>query len=194
MADPTIYTTGYSGITADNLAEFLRREFSEQEQTQATVIIAQVEAEIANRCRRQFSYIDSESEPIEYEEVFDLPATTVFTNAFPIASIEQIEVDGVVQTLVANTDYYLYDSYIEFVNGLSGYKRGLTLTYTIKKFWGDDLNTAILKMAGHLWLNAEDSGMGKREISFASIRQIMDTSTFENQIKAVVDRYKKRLI
>ena len=100
---PNEYLAGYSLVTPESLANFLRREFSALEQAQASEIISSIEIEIAARCNRQFCYAlpDDESvlEAVEYIERFDLPTTTVCTSAFPVATVESIRILGEEQEL-----------------------------------------------------------------------------------------------
>ena len=73
-------------------------------------------------------------------------------------------------------------------------KRALEIEYTIRKFWGDDIRLLVEKMAGAVWLNAEDAGVAKTDISFAATRQVMDSVQFAKDIERVISRYRKRLV
>lgn len=182
-------------MKAADLAKYLRREFSPSESDQAQKIITAIELEIARRCRRPFAITLSDEE-IVYSEYFDLPGKTFFTAGFPIKNIEAININAVDAGLVANADYYIYDDAVVFEFGTFNHrlKKGLEIQYTIEQFWGEDLVIAILKLAGVAWLNAEDGGVAKTELGFASIRQAYDLPEFNKHIDQVVNSYKKRLI
>lgn len=195
--NPKQYLAGYTSLSSTDLASFLRREFSAEEQAQADLAISAVEAEIATKCGRQFAYVDDDDESIVYAEYFDLPGNVFFTHAFPVATIETVKVSGVEQSLTENSDYFIYDSHLEFDPALFANNKGqkaLYLEYTMRKFWGDEVAMLALKLAGQLWLSSEDGGMGKREISFASIRQVFDTDVFAKEINTIIKRYRKRLV
>lgn len=200
--NPKQFITGFSGVTYETIASFLKRTFTPDEQTEISSLITQIEYELAARCRRQFAYqTDDEQYPeaIEYSEFFDLPNDNFFPNAFPIEEVKSIKVEGVekIETLTENVDYFIYDSHIEFYPDLFEVNQGrkaLQLTYTIRKFWGDDVVLLIKKLAGKMWLASEDAGESIGERSFASVREVMDSKEFKNQVETTISRYKKKLV
>lgn len=191
--NPNQYLSGYSGLSASDLAGYLRRSFTSSEMTQADFLIESIEVEIASQCRRQFAYGNDNV----YVESFDLPHRRVFTSSFPIREIKKISVSGEELSLDEGEDYVVYDSHLEFINQptSSGTNRkALEIEYTIRQFWGNDVTHLILKLAGQAWLNAEDGGVSKREFSFASVRQAMDTDKFHQDVKQIISRYQKKLV
>ena len=122
--------------------------------------------------------------------------TNILHPGFPIKSIESIKIGGEDAGLTENTDFYIYDDAVVFENGTfsSRMRRGLEIEYTIEKFWDEDVKLTLLKLAATAWLNAEDGGVSKSEMGFASIRQVMDTENYTKEIAGLVNRYRKRLI
>lgn len=196
-----LYASGYTEKSGSDLAGFLKRTFTAEETEQADMLIAAVEREIATRCKRQFLFQskDDEGTVIDqvYEEYFDLPESVFFTHNFPIKAVSKIILNGAEQTMTANTDYFVYDDHIEFyptlLAGIQG-RRALKIEYTIEKFWGEEIDLLVLKLAGRLWLSAENAGVGVRETSFASMREAMDTQGFKTDTDRIVSLYRKRLI
>jgi hypothetical protein len=196
--DPTVYQPGYSGIGATELATFLKVNFTTEEQEEADILIAQVESEFASMCRRQFLYQTSGYSPIpvEYTEKLDAGKNVYFTKAFPVATIESVKIRGVEQDLTEDEDYFIYPTYIEFNTAPSAenYRRALEITYTISKFWTDDVPLIIKKLAGKLWNATEAAGVSVRERSFTSIRETFDNEAFEKEVMRTVNRYKVVLV
>lgn len=193
--NPRQFLTGYSGIQSTDLARFLKRRFTAKEQALADDLIRHVEADFAALCERNFAFQDQsdDPEPIQYKERFDTGRVTYYPAAFPVQEIIEVKVAGQVQDLEENEDYFIYDDHIEFESALSSsgdHRRALEITYTIRKFWGDDVILAIKKCAGRLWLSSEAAGVHLSDRMFSSIRETFDNEAFEKEISQVVRRYR----
>lgn len=179
------YKTGYSGLTGADVAGYLKRTFTVDENKQATSLIAMFEAQLCSLCSRQFDYNET------YEETFFLPASKIFTHNFPVATITEIKIDGEVKSLTEDTDYYIWETYLEFTPTLYGKK--LSLKYTIDQFWGDEINHLLLQLISHAWLSAEN-GASVSEIGFAAVRQVFSLDKFEKDTQRIINLHRKRLI
>lgn len=179
------YATGYSELTGADVAGYLKRTFTTEENKQAEDMIVMFEAQLCSLCNRQFSTSNT------YEEKFMLPASKVFTHNFPVAEVSSIKIDGTTKALVEDTDYIIWDSYLEFTPSLHG--KRLALEYTIEKFWGDEIKYLLLQLVGQAWLSAEN-GMSVSEIGFAAVRQVFALDKFEKDTNRIIKLYRKRVL
>ena len=187
--DGTLFYSGYSGVTPIHVANLLKRTLSDDEKALVVDIISSVEDEFARQCNRNF---DNDR---TYYQYFDNGFTKVYLLNTPINTLTAIVVDGMDRTsnYTENTHYCIYDSYIRFLEYVSGVSlfKAIRLEYTIKKFWGNDVKQLITKWAAYDFLNSDNAGVGLSSMSFEQISQTFNTDQFIKERKTVIGRYLK---
>ena len=172
-----------------NVAMLLQRTFSEDEKALIVDLISSAEDEFARQCNRNFD--DNRT----YYEYFDNGFTKVTLLNTPIKTLEAIVVDGMNRTsnYTENTHYWIYDSFIRFIEYLSGVSlfKAIRLEYTIKKFWGNDVKMLITKWAAYDFLTSDNAGVGQTSMSFEQISQTFNVDQFIKERETVIGRYLK---
>jgi hypothetical protein len=183
------YQTGFSGITFADIALFLKRTLTASEQTLVTSLIAEVEREICRSTSRQFS------DTAEYYEEFRSGYSQFYLYNLPVASISLIEIDGVDMTssYTEGSDYWILDEILikfEVPIVSQNLYTGVKLTYTIRKFWGEDIELLIKKMVAVNFLRSEDGGVALGSFSFADEAQQFNQRQFDIEKEKVINYYK----
>lgn len=204
--DATIFLTGFSGLVNSDIAAFLGRTFSAQENTLATSLITGVEDFIARNCKRQFKQNDGQTTPADiiYSEVFDAGEAEIFTHSFPIKEVTKITLDGVTKyekggvsnEYVLGTDFFVYADRIIFnafapassINNM----QALTVEYSIKLFWGEDVKLAVKRWVAEIVSQREYGGKAVTRVSTGGGLSLdFNSKDIPDFVQAVVNRYKK---
>lgn len=198
----TEYQSGYSGLSHSDIAKFVHKTLTTDEQTIVTALIAQMEVTLARKCRRQFK--DSLGTDNYYYDILSAGEDTLRVSSAPINSIYKIEVDGVTKylssdasyPLVLDTDFYVNDEDIEFVaipTSSTRNKNAVKVYYTIRKFWGDDVVIALKRWVSEVFLSSEYAG---RKISSFSVQgeNISFADDLPAFIESLVNYYKMPLL
>lgn len=188
--------SSYSGVEASDIGGFLQVTLTTNEEAIVTDLISEIETEFASRCGRNFAFQTNDQTPtdIEYEETIDANVASFYPKNTPLKEIKNIVLDGTESEAQLNSDYFIYPEYVEFYNKLQSSnndRRAVTITYTIEKFWNDDVKLLIKRWVALLWQNAENAGTPLISRSFASLSENFDNKEFEKYIGLIVTRYQK---
>lgn len=191
----TDYQTGYSGVTHTAVAAFLQRTLTSAEQTLATSLIADVEAEICHACGRQFKASDK-----TYYELFRSGLSLFRLENYPVASISAIYVDGVDVTsdYDEGVDYYILDEvevlFDSPLDASSNLYTGVRIEYAMRQFWGADLTSLIKKWVAQEFLASADGGVKLAGKSFAGSAENFDRAAFEKEKARILARYQSHIV
>jgi hypothetical protein len=195
--DGNLYqSSGFSGLTDTDIANFLKRTLSASEKTLVTSLITELESELCRATNRNFK-VDSGGAvpvPVQYYEYFNGGFTKIMPQNTPVDSLVAIEIDGVDKTshYTENVNYWIYDNFIVFASpvvGTSHNLKSVKITYTIKKFWGDDVILMLKKWVAYEFLKSENAGVGNSSMSFAEVAQTFDLNNFIKERDKVIFRY-----
>jgi hypothetical protein len=194
--DGKLFQIGYSGLTDEDIASFLKRTFSESEKNLANKLIKGVESEFARLCNRNFLINNQATPPapIEYYEYFNSGFVKVMPENNPIDKMVKIEIDGVDRTseYIENNNYWVRGYYIQFASPVisANYpEKAVKITYTLKQFWGDDVILMLTKWVAYDFLKSENGGIGLSSMSFAEVGQNFDIKSFKEEKEKVIGRY-----
>lgn len=172
----TTNQSGYSGLTAADIAAYLGVTFTADEQAQAALVIQGIETFISLQCKRNFLHGDDNI----YWERFDSGKHYYRLRNFPVKEITKIQIDGVTKydkaaqsnELILDTDFYLNDDYeVEFENAVYSLRErnALKIFYTIDKFWSADLTEAIKRFVAEMSGIQKEGGKEIKSYSFAGL-------------------------
>lgn len=186
--DGKLFQTGFTGLQDADIERFLQRTLNAEQKVSITEIITSVEHEFASRCNRNFDTDET------YFEYFDSGISRVTPNNTPIATLEGVTIDGVDKTTdyTLNSNYWIRENEIDFLVPLMGASYGynaVTIEYTIKKFWGDDVVRAIKEMVARNYLSSGDGGVNQTNNSFSNISQGFDLAGFQKHFDDTIFRY-----
>lgn len=204
--DATIFLSGYSGLVNSDIAAFLGRTFSSQENTLATSLITAVEDFIARNCKRQFKQNDGAATPADiiYQETFDGGEMEYFTHSFPLKEVTKITLDGVTQyekggssnVYTLGTDFFVYPDRVIF-NGIVpassvNNMQALVIEYSIKLFWGEDVKLAVKRWVAEIMSQREYGGKTvTRASTGGGLSLDFNSKDIPDYVQEVVKRYKK---
>lgn len=199
MNKSNLLLSGYSAITYTDIQTFINRTITSGEQTLVASLIASVESYIARLCDRQFKTAT------DFTDIFDVDGQEYIFYNYPIKEVTKIVSGGVTlydktsitNTLVENTDYYVYDDRIVFEyepEYTNSPRRALEITYNIEKFWGDDVTLVIKKWVSEMFTAKEFAGREMSNISVNGVSTGFDTAKTPAYVQKVIDAYRKILI
>ncbi len=151
-------------ITYQDIEKFLNITLTSNGQTLVNELIQAVETFTEDYCNRKWSY-GASADIIEY---FDGGTDTYFPQNTPIASVQEITVDG----SVYDSNYiYNYGSYIKTLHALNpAYPRGVKITYrTSSNTIPSDLKHALVRWVSEIFKTQEDAGKTVSRVSVGSI-------------------------
>jgi len=189
-SDAKIYQSGFSGLTHTNIASFLKRTLTASEQTLVTQLIKDKEIALCVYTNRQFGYGSN----FEYYETINGGFTRFVPYATPVATLEEIIVDGVDVTAnyTVNEDYFIYDNSIIFetpIVSASNNRRAVKLTYTVRQFWADDIKNLLTKWVALEFLSSEDGGVNTNNVTFGNLSKGLNLDMFEKEKMSIIYRY-----
>jgi len=199
--DATLYYSGYSGVTAQAVADFLGKTLNTSEQNIVTALISSIELFIAQKCRRNFKY-DLGSD--FYEETFDAGSYKYYFHNFPVKEVAKITVGdqdvyvkgGGANLYEINKDFFVYrDSIVFLTIPQSTYNRqALKIAYSIEKFWGEDLELGIKQWAAQIFTQKEYGGKNVSSFNFAGLSISFNQEPIPEYIQQLIKTYKKVLV
>lgn len=187
---PTDYQTGYSGLTGNDIANYLKRSFTKDDTALVESLITMFEATICSLCNRQFK------PDVEITERFDLPGQEFYPSSFPIKDVNEISINSTVKDYDEDDDYFVYPTRIEFYqlqSSASRSRRALEIKYTIDQFWGEEVKLLLTRLVAHMWLNSEN-GVSVTEAGFSGVREVFALDKFKKETDAIINLYRKRHI
>lgn len=187
---PTDYQTGYSELTGNDIAIYLKRSFTKDDNALAESLITMFEATLCSLCKRQFK------SDIEFTERFDLPGDEFYPSNFPIKDVNEISINGTVKDYDEDDDYFVYSNRIEFYqlqSSTSRSRRALEIKYTIDQFWGEEVKLLLTKLVAHAWLSSEN-GISLEESGYSGVREVFALDKFKSETDAIINLYRKRNI
>jgi hypothetical protein len=198
-----LYYSGYSGLTALQVASFLSKTLTTEEQQILNSIISAIELYIAKKCRRNFKY-DLGADV--YEETFDAGNVKYYFSNFPIKEITKITIDsadvyvkgGNNNQYELNEDFFVYDDYIVFETVIptssNNDRQSLKIQYNIDQFWGEDVVLAIKQWAAQIFSQKEYGGKNVSSFNFSGFSLSFSESEIPSYVKEIINSYKKVLI
>jgi len=182
------YQTGYSGLTQADIATFLKRTLTTDEQTLVTSLITEVERSLCQMTNRQFK------SGVDYYEEFGSGHSNFDLANVPVSSLTTIEVDGV--DVTANydlaEDYWVMDElYIKFQSPITSADlyTGVKLTYQIRQFWGEDVKLLLKKWISYEFLNSENAGVGVSNFGFSDLNKTFNVSQYQREKEKIISYY-----
>lgn len=182
------YQTGYSGLTHTDIAAFLKRTLTSDDQTLVTSLIAEVERSLCALTNRQFK------PSVDYYEEFGSGISEFELFNLPINSLTSIEVDGVDVTsnYTLGENYWIMDElYVKFETPITSQNiyTGVKLTYQIRQFWGDDVKLLLKKWVAYEFLNSENAGVGVSNFGFSDLNKTFNLSQYEKEKEKIINYY-----
>jgi len=198
----TLYYSGYSGITAQAVADFLGKTLTTTEQNIISSLISSIELFLAQKCRRNFKY-DLGND--YYEEIFDAGFEKYYFHNFPVKEVAKITIDdsdvyikgGGSNLYELNKDFFVYRDYIIFRTIPQSSKdnsQALKISYNIEKFWGEDVELGIKQWVSQIFSQKEYGGKNISSFNFAGLSLSFNQGEIPEYIKALIRTYKKVLI
>lgn len=139
-----------SYITYQDVETYLNVTLNGNGQAQVNAIIPSVEAFVENACNRTWNL----SAPIT--ETFDGGNNTLFPKNIPIDSVTSLTVDGT--PLTADSDFYIYPSYIRLAFHSNPGYRTVVLTYDSAVTLPEDVKHAIVRWTAQIYKESKDAG------------------------------------
>lgn len=204
MADilATIYQTGFSGVTNDDIKSFTGKTLSIKEQTECDSIISSLESYIAKQCRRNFLVLP---ETDVYYQVFDAGENEYLLKSFPINEVTKVTVNDTIiyekngesnqyvlgQSMFVDNDRVLFLTAPQ--SSVHNF-RALKIYYTIQNVVGEDMKLAIKQWASDIFLNREVAGKSLTNFTASGISTGYDSKSIPTYVNDVISSYKKILI
>jgi len=198
-----LFYSGYSGITAAQVGDFLGKTLSATEQSIVNSLVSSIELFLAKKCRRNFKY-DLGSDT--YEETFDAGNVRYFFHNFPIKEVTKITIDstdvyvkgGGSNQYALGTDFFVYDDCIVFETVIptssNNDRRALKIQYSIEQFWGDDVILAIKQWVAQIFTTKEYGGKNATSFNFSGYSINFSDSEIPEYVKEIISSYKKPLV
>lgn len=199
--DAKVFQTGWSGLGANDIASFLGKTLTTEEESVVNSLISSVERFICSQCNRQFK------DGVVYEEILDAGKGRYDLFNYPINEITSIYLDGNVKydknssdnDWELNDDFFVYDDYVIFdsdvdTNSAVDNHRALKIEYSIKKFWGDDVLLAIKRFVGELFSQREFGGKVVNSFSVGGNTISFNASEIPEYLQVIIRTYKKIVI
>lgn len=182
------YQTGFSDIKSLDVASYLKKTFTQNDEVLVENIIASVEDSICRKTNRQFNY------SLNYYEELDGGFNLFEPRLIPLNSLVKVWIDGVDVTTnyTAGTNYWVYDGSIRFLEYLRGSTynfKDVRLDYKINQFWGDELKLAVKQIVGKIYLDGENAGVGISNFNFADLGQELSLGRWDSMINNLLFRY-----
>ena len=188
--------SGFSELTSNDIATYIGRTFTDEENSVCNALIASAEMYFANQTNR--NYLVGQN----YWEYVDGGTDLFYFANFPIDDIVSIELDGTViydidgesNTLVLDEDFYVYDDRIKFYSRqystADSQAQAIKIVYTLGKTFNDDAKLALKLWVANFFLNRE---MGGKDLSSASVGGISQnfTNNVPELMKTVINSYKR---
>lgn len=200
MKDAITLYTGFSGVTATDIASFLGKELSTAESMLCNTFINSAEDYILRQCDKNF-LVSLDNTDVEYEQTFDGGFTEYKTYNYPINEVTKIVVDGVTKYEKNETSEYALNSHFwvypdkvvfQYMQYGSGYSRqSVKITHTIRKFWGEDVKLAIMVWVSEILTSGEHGGRNVTSASINGVSMTFDTKNTPELIKNVVNKYRR---
>ena len=187
--DARIYQSGYSGLTYTSIQSFLKRTFTSAEQTLVASLIVDAEIMLCELTNRQFKYTSQ-----EYYETLNGGFLKFMPFATPVSTLAGVTIDGVDVTdnYTLNTDYFVYDNYIVFESPLvsaTDNRNAVKLTYTLRQFWGKDVENLLKKWVSLEFLSSENGGAKVDRFNFGNLSQDINHEALQKELDKLVFRY-----
>lgn len=196
-----LYYAGFTGLTHADIAAFLQRTLTTQEQAIATGLIASLEVFIAKRCNRNFLLVaGSPLSDVVYTEVHDAGSFSIDLRNGPVKEVTKIELDGVVKYMLGsssnswseNVDFSVYEDHIEFDTlpiSTKNNRRALKVYYTIDEFYGDDVKHAVKLWASQLLSSSTEGGRTITSVSHAGYSVNFSDEQVPEYVKQIINAY-----
>ncbi len=198
-----IYYSGFTKLTALQVGNFLGKELNEQEQSFVNSLIPALELHLVKSCNRNFLY-DMKNDI--YEDILDAGKSKYYLSNYPLKEISLITLDGITQydkndatkPYKLNSDFYVYDDYIEFYSTIPSSslnnRRALKIQYTIDQFWGEDVIFAVKQWAAQIFTQREYGGKNVSSFNFSGYSVSFNSQDVPQFVKDVINSYRKPLI
>lgn len=198
-----LYYSGYSGLAHADIATFLQRTFTTQEQTIATALISSIEVFLAKKCNRNFLYQSSGSTPTDtvYYDIVNAGQVSVDVKNGPIKEVTKIELDGVTKydkttpttnTWALDVDFVVFEDHIEFEtipSSSKNDKRAVKIHYSIEAFWGDDVKHAIKQWVSEIIGASTHGGKTITSVNYSGYSLNFTDSEIPEYVKQVISSY-----
>lgn len=189
------YIKGFSGLTYSDIQALTGLTLSAGEQTLAALLIESAEFYFCKSTNR--NYLTT----VDYTDVRDAGYKKYHTSNFPIKEIVKIQLDGVTlyekggtsNTLVLNTDFWVFDDHIIFDQipySVTNNYNALVFTYNIYACFNTDAKLALLQWVSDLFLNRETAGKSTTSFSSSGISENF-ANNIPDYVTKIINLYKK---
>lgn len=182
------FQIGYSGLSHTDIASFLKRTLTADEQALVTSLISEVERSLCQLTNRQFK------PSVDYFQEFGSGISEFELANVPISQLSEVSVDGVdvTENYTLGENYWIMDEiYIKFETPITSQNiyTGVKLSYQIRKFWGEDIKLFLKKWISYEFLNSENAGVGVSNFSFAELNKVLNVSQFNRDKEKIINYY-----
>jgi hypothetical protein len=198
-----IYRTGFSGVSASDVGNFLNVSLTTAETSVISELILDAEDALMRDCRRNFQVKDDSDTDIEYKATANANINLFYTYNYPIKKVTRIDVDGVQKYDSENEstydyrlgeDFFVENYRIEFDTILQSSKdvrNSVIIYYTLEDFWGRDIKTYIKKYAAQEFMNREYGGKKVNNFNIPQLSVGFDSNSLKKDYAKILKRYKK---
>lgn len=193
-----LYRSGYTGLVHGDIAKFLHKTLTTDEQTVVTGLIASIEKHIARQCERNLAPAGSSN---AYYETFDAGYNQYDLYNLPVKEVTKITLDGNSvyvkgggsNTLDLNTDFFVYPGYIEFdtaPESATDNRQALKIYYEIETIADEDLVLAVKQWVSDIFLSSEYAGKSMTSVGVQGANMSFSPDSIPSYIKLVIENYR----